>query len=203
MSFSWQTRRCKARFGEHAAPSFVDFRGKLSYLKFMLKSSSLAAALLLLSSVAVGAQTSTSVTVDQISRPRPSASAIPQPVSSGSRSVGSADLVQRAEAAAGPSQEEIDVCRAASVQGVQLKGLDCASILEQAAARQARPSGEGVLLGVLGQRATLTTQEETRSGGTVDADSVARQLSTGGVQGNAAEVVATIRNNPPPGSPPR
>jgi hypothetical protein len=82
-----------------------------------------------------------------------------------------------------------------------LNGVDCAAILQSADARASQPSGEGALLGMTGQRVNNAAQDTGRSAATVDADAVARQLSTGNAQGTAAGEIVRSREAPPPNRP--
>ena len=80
--------------------------------------------------------------------------------------------------------------------------MDCRAILQQADAQASQPSGEGVLLELFGQRANITGPDTSATAESVDADAVARQLSTGNAQGNGAgEIAARRRDAPPPNRP--
>jgi hypothetical protein len=85
--------------------------------------------------------------------------------------------------------------------------LNCARVLEEARSQgqdqSAQPNGEGVLLEMLGQSASVTGPAPAEQG-SANADSVARQLSTGavpGASGNEAAGVVARRDAPPPNQP--
>jgi len=149
------------------------------------------------------AQLFSRVTIDQLSRPLGSASAVPPPVSASSREgTGSTALRASPAAPAAPAPEVVDACREAGLRGAQVAGVDCAAILQQADARAAQPSGEGALLQLFGQRANVTGVGNTQPTVSVDADAVARQLSTGNAQGaNAGQIATRQREAPPPNRP--
>lgn len=73
----------------------------------------------------------------------------------------------------------------------------------QALAQASAPStAESSLLELFGQRGNVTGAPEVQSSASTNADTVARQVSTGEVQGNgAAAIVARERASPPPSSP--
>ena len=122
---------------------------------------------------------------------------MPPPVSASSRE-GTGSTALRAASAA---PEVIQACRDAGLKGTRIEGVDCAAILQQADARASQPSGEGALLQMFGQRANVTGVGNAPAA-TVDADAVARQLSTGNAQGaGAAEIAARQREAPPPDRP--
>ena len=103
--------------------------------------------------------------------------------------------------------ETIEACRKAQAEDrAPPPGLDCVAALQPAAAAAPDRSAEGSLLELFGQRADITGPPTTQNGGTVDADAVARQLSTGDVQAGAGSGVAAVigreRAAPPP-NPPR
>ena len=142
--------------------------------------------------------------MDQLSKPLGAATAVPQPVSSSSREgSGATALRARQGAPAAPAPELVEACREASLRGARVEGIDCAAVLQQADAPVSQPSGEGVLLQMFGQRANVTTPDATASAATVNADAVARQLSTGNTQGNGAAEIAVRqqRDAPPPNRP--
>jgi hypothetical protein len=97
----------------------------------------------------------------------------------------------------------VQACREAGLRGTQIEGVDCAAILQQAEARASEPSGEGALLQqIFGRRANVTGVGGNVPAASVDADAVARQLSTGNAQGaGAAEIAARQREAPPPNRP--
>lgn len=151
---------------------------------------------------------SSPVTVDQISKPRATVAPIPQPVASSSRAIpGSAGAEALATPRRGdgaPASQLVEICREAGLRGASPEGLNCAAILEEAATQAPRPTGEGALLQLFGQRANVTGPAPAEQGA-ADADAVARQLSSGAVQGasgsQAAGVVARQREAPPASRP--
>jgi hypothetical protein len=144
------------------------------------------------------AQPGSRVAIDQLSRPLGSASAVPPPVSASSRE-GTGSTALRP---AGAAPEVVQACRDAGLRGTQIKGVDCAAILQQAEALASQLSGEGTLLEMFGRRGNVTGVGGNVPAAGVDADAVARQLSTGNAQGaGAAEVAARQRDAPPPNRP--
>lgn len=137
--------------------------------------------------------------VDQLSRPLGSAAAVPPPVSASSRE-GSGSTALRA---ANSAPEVVQACRQAALRGTPIDGVDCGAILQQADARAAEPTGEGALLQqIFGRRANVTGVGNNVPASGVDADAVARQLSTGNAQGaGAAEIANRQRQAPPPNRP--
>jgi len=87
------------------------------------------------------------------------------------------------------------------LRGAGVEGADCGAVLQAVDARASQPSGEGVLLGLTGQRTNNAAPDTGRSGATVDADAVARQLSTGNAQGNSAGEIVRNREAPPANRP--
>jgi hypothetical protein len=153
------------------------------------------------------AQATSAVSVDQISRGRTTVAPIPQPVASSSRAALGSDgrLAEGGsrDASVGPAPQLVEICRDAALRGGNPEGLDCRRILQEAEDQTVQPNGEGVLLEMLGQSANVTGagRVEQSSG---DADSVARQLSTGAVPGSSANEAAGIvarRDAPPAGQP--
>ena len=105
-------------------------------------------------------------------------------------------------APAAPAPEVVEACREAGLRGAALEGVDCGTILQQADAQASQPSGEGALLELFGQRANVTGVGNSVPAAGVDADAVARQLSTGNTQGaGAAEIAARQREAPPANRP--
>ena len=104
------------------------------------------------------------------------------------------------------TQQMIDICRDAQSGGVAPEGVDCGAVLRAMAQAVAETTAEGSLLTILGQNRTVTVAN-TQQGGLVDADAVARQLSTGDIQDTssmgAAGVVLRQQSAPPPTAPPR
>lgn len=173
-------------------------------MKNVVRSSFLAGVTLLCWSAASHGQVSSRVIVDQLSRPLTSASASPQPVSSSSREAGRGGLRTGAQGAStAPAPEVVEACREAGLRGGQVKGVDCAAILQAADAQLSQPSGEGTLLQMFGQRANVTGAQANRPVAGTDADAVARQLSSGDPQGNGAAGVAIRNRDAPPPSRPR
>lgn len=106
-------------------------------------------------------------------------------------------------APAAPAPEVVEACREAGLRGASVAGVDCGTILQQADAQASQPSGEGALLQqIFGRRANVTGVGGNVPGASVDADAVARQLSTGNAQGaGAAEIASRQREAPPPNRP--
>jgi hypothetical protein len=146
----------------------------------------------------VHGQPGSRVAVDQLSKPLGSATAVKPPVSASSREgTGSTAL-----SAASAAPQVVQACREAGLRGTRIEGVDCAAILQQADARASQPSGEGALLQMFGQRANVTGVGNNVPAAGVDADAVARQLSTGNAQGaGAAEIASRQRQAPPPNRP--
>lgn len=103
--------------------------------------------------------------------------------------------------------EVVQACRAAQAQDrPPPKGVDCLGALQAAAEPQeVESTAESSLLQMFGRRGNVTGGGDQRSRSSVNADAVARQLSTGDVQPSsgdaAAGVVARERGapaNPPP-----
>jgi hypothetical protein len=163
------------------------------------------------------AQAGGAATVDQI----PSRSAVPRDVRPGTaapdivrvapvRGKGSSSSVQEAEGQKVPprvSPEVVEACRAAQAEDrPPPEGVDClAAIQASAEAEQNAATAESSLLQLFGQSGDVTGARNQRSGASVNADAVARQLSTGEVQpssgGTAAGVIARERGAP--SNPPR
>ncbi len=142
--------------------------------------------------------------MDQLSKPLGAATAVPQPVSASSREgSGNTALRARQGTPTAPAPEVVEACREASLRGARIEGIDCTAVLQQADTRASQPSGEGVLLNMVGQRANVTTPDANASAGNVNADSVARQLSTGNTQGNGAAEIAVRQREAPPANRPR
>jgi hypothetical protein len=166
-----------------------------------MRSCFLAGAALLFWPIPAQGQVSWKIVVNQLSRPLLSPAPAPQPVSSSSREgSGSGALTANAGASAAAPPEVIQACREAGLRGAGVAGVDCGAVLQAANARASQPSGEGVLLGLTGQRANNAAPDANRSAATVDADAVARQLSTGNAQGNSGEIIRS-REAPPPNRP--
>ena len=165
----------------------------------VFRSCHLASLALLCWSAPLLAQPGSRVAVDQLSRPLGSASAVPPPVSASSRE-GTGSTALRP---AGAAPEVVQSCREAGLRGTEIKGVDCAAILQQAEALASQPSGEGALLQQIFRRgANVTGVGGNAPAAGVDADAVARQLSTGNAQGaGAAEIAARQREAPPPNRP--
>jgi hypothetical protein len=99
--------------------------------------------------------------------------------------------------------EVVEACRAALAEDrAPPPDVDCAVALRTADAAPA-PDAEGSLMALFGIRGVNTGAPATaQAGNSVDADNVARQLSSGDVQGSgAAAIVARERAAPPPSSP--
>ncbi len=147
--------------------------------------------------------------MDQISKPRASVAPVPQPVASSSRATpgtepeaGGAQGQRRSNA---PPAQLVELCRNAGLSGgATPDGLNCARVLEEAEGRAAQPNGEGVLLEMLGQSSSVTGPAPVEQQ-SVDADAVARQLSTGAVPGGSGSDAAgaIVRRDAPPPNQPR
>jgi hypothetical protein len=168
----------------------------------MMRSCFLAGAALLFWSIPAQGQVSWKVVVNQLSRPLLSPAPAPQPVSSSSREgSGAGALTANAGASAAAPPEVVQACREVGLRGTGVAGVDCGAILQAADARASQPSSEGVLLGLTGQRTNNAAPDTSRSAATVDADAVARQLSTGNAQGNSAGEIVRSREAPPANRP--
>lgn len=114
-------------------------------------------------------------------------------------------LVTTETTAANPiSREDVESCREAELgTGAAPDGVDCAAILKQVAEARLAASAEGSLLSLLGQNNSVTTRPSSSRNGSVDADAVARELSSGDIQAGstsmeAAGIVARQRGTTPP-----
>jgi len=99
--------------------------------------------------------------------------------------------------------EVIEACRAAQAEDRQPPaGVDCIAAMQASAEAQPDPSAEGSLLEMFGQSGNVTGAPASASAASsVNADNVARQVSTGDVSGSAAGIVARERVAPPPNNP--
>lgn len=159
---------------------------------------------------AAGAQQLAPAMVEQITPSARNAA----PVSSAPRGPGdraaSADGVAAARRPVAPTPSpDVLACRDALAEDREPpEGVDCLAVLQQyAEAEQAAApprSGEGNLLEIFyGQSSEVTNAPALQSGPGLNADAVARQLSTGDVQANpgsdAAIGAIRQRGGPPPG----
>lgn len=166
-----------------------------------MRSCFLAGAALLSWSIPAQGQVSWKVVVNQLSRPLLSPAPAPQPVSSSSREGSGRGALTANPGSSAPPPELVQACREAGLRGAGVEGADCGAVLQAVDARASQPSGEGVLLGLTGQRTNNAAPDTGRSGATVDADAVARQLSTGNAQGNSAGEIVRNREAPPANRP--
>jgi hypothetical protein len=101
--------------------------------------------------------------------------------------------------------EVIEACRQAQAEDRRPpEGIDCMAAMQAAAAAPAA-TAEGSLLQLFGQSANVTGPPSSQAGGSVNADAVARQLSTGDFQPGSADGAAAVagreRAAPAPNSP--
>jgi hypothetical protein len=102
----------------------------------------------------------------------------------------------------------MEACRAAQAEDRRPpEGVDCTGAMQAMAQAQPVQTAEGSLLQLFGQSGDVTGASVSRSTDSVDADNVARQLSTGEVPGSAtgtaAGIIARDRVAPPSQGNPR
>lgn len=146
------------------------------------------------------------VAMEQISaRPAASAAVRIAPVR-GARSSGpSQERPREGGGAVAIAPEIVEACRKAREEDRPAPdGIDCLAVA-QALGEAPPATAEGSLLQLFGQSGNVTGAPAAQAGGSVNADAVARQLSTGEVQGGSADGAAAIvgreRAAPPPNSP--
>ena len=170
----------------------------------MLKQPAFIAALAVSASMAGASHAQRAVTIEQIT-PRAAASAAARvaPVR-GAKSSTAAEVAPEG-AARTISPEVIQACRQAQAEDRPApNGIDCLAVA-RALEEPTSTTAEAALLPLFGQRGDVTGAPAGQVGGFADADTVARQLSTGDVQGAAANGAAGIvgreRAAPPPSAP--
>ncbi len=185
----------------------MDFSALQTYIERMVKHRHLILGLAL-SAPAMGAGQAQpgAATVQQIS-PRPAASAAARvaPVRGAKSSAAVQERPREGGAGAVVPPEMIEACRKAQAEDRPAPaGMDCLAVA-QALAQPASLTAEAALLPLFGQSGDVTGTRTSQAGPSVNADDVARRLSTGEVQGLAADGVAAIvgreRAAPPPNSP--
>jgi hypothetical protein len=107
--------------------------------------------------------------------------------------VGSNDLPK--QSVQGPTADEIELCRSAQLGGAPPEGVDCQTVL-QFAPPELRPTAESTLLMLLGEPGSVTRPGLAMEASGSNADIVARQISTGSFDGNAAGIAARERGAP-------
>lgn len=183
------------------------FRGRPPTSTSMLGSLYLPAtvALVILGAGSVQAQRGAAV-VDQIS-PRSAAAAVARvaPVRGAKSSSRVAETPREGGTKASVAPEVVEACRKARAEDRSaVNGIDCLTVVQPDT--QARAvTAEAALLPLFGQNGDITGVQATQTTPSVNADAVARQLSTGdvqaGVANGAAAVVGRERGAPPPNSP--
>lgn len=162
----------------------------------------------------VHGQSSARISVDQISRApatvsppaRPGGNAAGDPVRvapvRGGSSSASAREAQRAVRAPAVPPEIVEACRQAQAEDRSPPaGVDCIAAM-QAANEPPAATAESSLLALFGQPGNVTNISQEQAGSSVNADNVARDLSSGAVPGSgAAGAVARDQAAPPPSSP--
>ena len=164
-----------------------------------------AASLFSLWASTAGAQLLGRATVEQIpSRSAPAARADAvrvAPVRGQSSSASSQEARQEKPAPRVPP-EVVEACRAAQAEDRRPpEGVDCMAAMQASAEAQPEVTAEGSLLELFGQSANVTGAPAARAAASVDADNVARQVSSGEVSGAAAAIVSRERVAPPPNQP--
>ena len=165
-----------------------------------------AVALLAVTATAGQAQRS-AVAVEQIS-PRPAAASAARvaPVRGGRSSTALSETLREGGARATVAPEIVEACRKAQAEDRPAPdGIDCLAVAQALAQAPNKVTAEAALLPLFGQNGDVTGTRAAQTGPTVDADDVARQLSTGDVQAGtangAAAVVGRERVTPPTNNP--
>lgn len=104
------------------------------------------------------------------------------------------------------SREVVLACRGAQLGNPVPQGVNCDEVMRRLAEVAAERSAEGALLSMLGERNTVTRPDSTVRENGLNPDAVARQLSSGNVQGlgsnsDVAAIAARQRLAPQSGAP--
>jgi hypothetical protein len=148
-----------------------------------------------------------SVAIEQISPRSGAATAVRVvPVRGGQSSRAIAETPREGGARATVAPEIVEACRKAQAEDRRApEGIDCLAVAQALAQSPNAVTAEAALLPLFGQQGNVTGAQATQTRPSVDADAVARQLSTGDVQtttGNgAAAVIGRERVSPPPNNP--
>jgi hypothetical protein len=147
------------------------------------------------------------VAIEQIS-PRPAATAAVRiaPVRSGKSSRAVTETPREGGARVSVAPEIVEACRKAQAEDRPAPdGIDCLAVAQTLAKQSTQLTAEAALLPLFGQQGDVTGAQTAQAGSSVNADAVARQLSTGDVQastGNgAAAIVGRERDAPAPNNP--
>ena len=148
-----------------------------------------------------------SVAIEQISPRTGGATSVRvMPVRGGKSSRAIAETPREGGARAAVAPEIVEACRRAQAEDRPApEGIDCLAAAQALGEVANAVTAESALLPLFGQQGNVTGAQAAQTGPSVDADAVARQLSTGDVQANtgngAAAVIGRERVSPPPNNP--
>lgn len=210
MSWLGQVRfECRddaALLGKLDNGSLVDFPGTRTYIPTMFKQSYSVVAIALMSVQPAAAQRG-AIAIEQISsRPAAATAVRVAPVRGAKSSTVVQETPREGGAAPAIAPEVIEACRKAQAEDRPApEGVDCLAAAEALGQAPAQTTAEAALLPLFGQNSNVTGAPAGPVAGSADADAVARQLSTGGVQAGGANGAAAIigreRAAPPPNAP--
>jgi hypothetical protein len=156
----------------------------------------------------VAAQTSL-ISVPQVARSiGPVDATAPENIDAGRARSTQSDGTLKASSPAPPllSRENVLACRRAQLGTPLPENVNCDQVMRRLAELSAERSAEGTLLNMLGERNTVTRPGSIARESGLNPDAIARQLSSGDVQGtgsnsDAAAIAVRQRSAPPSGSP--